>query len=189
MPNEIASLLSRALEARGWDIRTEEELKTAKLTFDFVAESDFAVVFCKVLPGTELSESVPGLVAQVAAITQRFRNSSKAWEAYLLLPVLSNRVELFDVAQQIQYDLSYCRKVVLDGEVLIGSANPEEEANRALAFLFPMHIASEEAPLNVKDALIEHLVSGGTSRELASELVTNFDESDCRCEDRVLEVP
>ncbi len=183
---ELAALLAEVLRSRDWEVRSGRDLGARLSAFDFVAESEAAVVFFKALTGEGLAEEVEQLTATVASATATANLGAKAWESYLLFGVTGLDPEINEIAQGIQHDLSYCRKIILDGDRIIDAEDPATSADRLLAFLFPLEMATVPSPIDVRQALASKLIQKGTPELLARSLVENFEEADCRCLERIL---
>ena len=155
------------------------------MSFDLAAENDAAIVFGKELDLESLEEETRRLTGEVAATLQRRSIGIKAWEGYLLL-VCKGDASAYDRAiQDVQHDLSYCRKLVVAASDIESAPHPEAAARDKVSFLFPIDFVASNAIIDVRRALVERLVAHHISRGLASELVGNFDEVSCHCADRL----
>jgi hypothetical protein len=95
--------------------------------------------------------------------------------------------EIEPAAQQIQRDLTYCRKIVIDADRITSAADPIRATEEALSFLFPFDLVTARHDENVRERLIGLIAEAGVDRGLVTSLVNAFDtEADCRCWDRVL---
>lgn len=176
----VTEVLEKVFVERGWSVEGHESLEAAGLGFDIIAESDSAVVFAKALAATDVSASIDELSSQVASMTLA-EVSAKSWEAYLLLAVSGmNEVDAQGV-QEVQHDLNYCRKIVIDIDDTLSSEDPVATLRERLSFLFPLDFMEGGYLSDVRAMLVETLASRGVSQELARDLVREFDAPDCRC--------
>jgi hypothetical protein len=175
------------MASHGWTIRRGSELVSAGADFDLIAENDTAIVFFASASTQTLPARADNLAGAIGAITLSLDAGVKVWEAYLLL-LVEDDVSASRVAQDVQRDLNYCRKIVLDGQAIAGAENPAAAMESALSFLFPLDSARVPTVPDVRAALVDMIVEKGLDRALVTSLVTTFDrESDCKCWDRVKE--
>src|SRR4051812_22645998 len=111
--NDVIALARGALLEHGWATTIEGRLGEARLEFDLIAESPAAVVFVEAVSGQGLRRRAQQLSGEIAAVTLQAQTGAKAWEAYLVLLVTTGW-EGASAAQEIQRDLMYCRKIVID---------------------------------------------------------------------------
>ena len=183
----VLAAIATAFGRKGWSSITGDGLTDSGFEFDAAFESPTAIVFCEELAVERLTAKVASLSEQVAAVTQRSAAGSKAWEGYLLLLCHGDLLQHEREVQSVQYDLSYCRKIVIPADQIEFADDPVSAAEEALAFLFPLELGSAGPAFDVRSALVDHLATTGISRELAADLVDNFDESACKCTQRLLE--
>jgi hypothetical protein len=185
--NDVIALARGALLNRGWATRTEGRLGDERLEFDLIAESPAAIVFIEAVSGQGLRRRAQQLSGEIAAVTLQAQTGAKAWEAYLVLLVTQGWEIGKPSAQEIQRDLMYCRKIVIDAEPILDAEDPESEMNAALGFLFPLDLGVGMATEDVRSHLIDLLAKDGLDRDLVTSLVNEFDaEPDCRCWQRVM---
>jgi hypothetical protein len=182
----LVALAGDVMARHGWLIRYEAGLEGSRLRFDLVAESPTAIVFVEDVETEGLRKQADALASAIAAITLGQSAGVKAWEAYLVLIVGRGYDEIDLLAQEIQRDLNYCRKIVLDGESISASDDTHAAMERALAFLLPVEAALSPGVEDARQHLIASLVGHGIDEALATEIVTAFDtEPDCKCWDRI----
>lgn len=171
--------------ADGWRVYDQGDLRAANLSFEFAAESDNAVVFARTVSGLEIGEFSNRLAGEIASLTLSGYAPLKAWEAYLLLFVSEGYTENVEVAQQIQYDFTFCRRVVLDLQEIQLAPEPDRKLRSDLAFLFPLGVAEKQEVVEVRELLVKKLAASGIDSGLARDLVAGFDETDCKCVERL----
>lgn len=178
--------IATVLRDNGWFVTESDEVPDGGLSFDFIAESQAAIVFCAEVGIEKLEERAKRLTAEVAALTQRRSMGVKAWEAYLLLICAGDLIAHERVVQMVQHDLSYCRKIVIPKKVIEVASDPYSAARRFVMFLLPLD-PTDRVPsfTDVRLALAEGLASNGINQALAADLVGNFDESPCHCGERM----
>ena len=67
----------------------------------------------------------------------------KAWEAYLVL-IVSDGSAANDLAgQDVQRDVNYCRKIVIDGSSITAADDPRTAMEAVLSFFFPQVLARQ----------------------------------------------
>jgi hypothetical protein len=185
----LIELAADVMTGHGWSTRRQSELAMANVGFDLVAENETAIAFFSVVHGHSLRARADALAGAIGAITLRRDAGVKAWEAYLLLLVEDDYAAADPVAQQIQRDLDYCRKIVLDGAGITAADNPPAAMERALSFLFPLDVALAPSVEDVRTHLVDLIVEKGFNKRLVAELVGAFDrETDCKCWERVKNV-
>lgn len=180
---DLPKTLIQVFQGQGWSVRSSEVLAGVGLSFDLVAESAATIVFAEVLRAAQLKDKARELTAQVASAVQRRGSGSKAWEAYLVLVVSDNFSQVLELAQEIQYDLRYCRKVVIAGERVLAD-DPLQSVRDLLSFLFPLQRTTAVVPVDIRGMLADKLIERNLSIGLVRELVLNFDEADCTCLER-----
>jgi hypothetical protein len=187
--SDLIALARESLAVRNWSIEGEARLAPSRLHFDLVAESDAAIVFIEAVDAHDLRARAKALSSEVAAVTLQETAGVKAWEAYLVLLITHGYTEAQAAAQELQRDLTYCRKIVVNGEAILGSAQPQKAMDTELSFLFPFDVAGAELQTeDVRSHLIDLITKAGVDGELVASLVNAFDsESDCRCWDRVMD--
>ena len=105
-----------------------------------------------------------------------------------MLVISEDYVAVDAEAQAVQRDLSYCRKVVIDGESIAAAIDSRRQMESALSFLFPLDVASLPRVEDVRDHLIQFLNEKGYDHTLVTTLVNAFDtEADCKCWERINE--
>jgi hypothetical protein len=186
--SELIDLAESVMATHGWTTRREPEVARAHLHFDLIAENEVAIVFFDSVPGSALRDRAEALSAAVAAVTLQESAGVKAWEAYLVLVVSEGYIAADADAQAVQRDLSYCRKVVIDGEGIAAAIDSRRQMEAALSFLFPLDVASVPRVDDVRQHLIQFISEKGYDRALVTALVNAFDtEADCRCWGRINE--
>lgn len=185
---ELIELAADVMSSHGWSTRRRSELANAGAGFDLVAESETAIVFFDVVQLQSLRSRADALAGAIGAITLRRETGVKAWEAYLVL-IVDADIAATAVAQQVQQDLDYCRKIVLDGATITAAESPSAAMERALSFLFPLDVALAPSVADVRASLVDLIAEKGFDKQLVTELVAAFDrETDCKCWERVIEV-
>jgi hypothetical protein len=179
------STVASVFRNSGWSVTHHDELRVQGLSFDFIAESEAAVLFAAGAEVDLLKESTRRLVAEVAAVTQRRSAGVKAWEAYLLLACTGDLLEHENAVQSVQHDLAYCRKIVISADEIETAQDPHSAAQRLVAFLLPLRPTDRVLFTDVRRALAQRLEAHGVDGALAAELVGHFDESSCRCGERM----
>jgi hypothetical protein len=179
------SAVANVLRDNGWSVTDAVDIRKQGLSFDFIAENEAAVVFGAPAEVEALEESTRRLVAEVAAVTQRRSVGVKAWEAYLLLACTGDLLARENAVQSVQHDLAYCRKIVLSTDEIEAAPDPHSAAQRLVAFLLPLRLTDRVFFTDVRRALAERLEANGIDRRLAADLVGHFDESSCRCGERM----
>jgi hypothetical protein len=101
-----------------------------------------------------------------------------------VLVVSDSFAQVGDLAQEIQYDLRYCRKIVFPGARIQQAEDPLQAATELLGFLFPLQMTTTVSPMDIRAALVDKLIARNLTPELVRELVLNFDEADCACLNR-----
>lgn len=183
---ELIELTADVMTSHGWSIRRQSALAKANVGFDLVAENETAIAFFGSAHGHSLRARADALAGAIGAITLRRDAGVKAWEAYLLLLIEDDYAAVDPVAQQIQRDLDYCRKIVLDGAGIAAADNPPAAMERALSFLFPLDVALAPSAEDVRVHLVDLIAEKGFDKSLVAELVARFDqETDCKCWERV----
>ncbi len=177
---DLVGILLSTFSSRGWSIRDTVTSREAGYSFDLVAESETAVVFVSALPAVEVPDRVFDLTAEVASLTLR-QVSAKAWEAYLVLVATGLESDTAEPLQDIQRNLDYCRKVVVDGDAILSADDPAAEAASALAFLFPLEVFDEGVLPDVRSLLLSRLAARGIPSELARAMLDGFQEERCDC--------
>jgi hypothetical protein len=184
----LIDLAADVMASHGWSTRKRTELANVGAGFDLVAENETAIVFFDIVRGPGLRARTDALAGAIGAITLRSDAGVKAWEAYLVLLVVEDYPADETVVQQVQRDLDYCRKIVLDGGGIAAAENPPAAMERALSFLFPLDVALAPAVADVRASLVDLIVEKGFDKSLITNLVAEFDhETDCRCWERVKE--
>jgi hypothetical protein len=181
-------LISEAKEIfrqQGWRVHDAAAFAAVGLDFDLAAESKASLVFLKVTSGAQLGEVANRLAGEIAAITLSRDSGAKAWEAYLILLVSEAYEEHLADVQALQYDFSFCRRVVLDLSEILDADDPEERLLANLAFLFPLGMPTAPSITDIRDQLATHLAGRGILPELAQDLVTHFDDAKCGCIRRI----
>lgn len=184
--NPLVDLAADVLAEHGW--RTTRQLATvpSSLEFDLVAESEAAIAFFETVSGSGLRRKADVLAANVASVTLQADAGVKAWEAYLVLLVTDEFSRRVAEAQEVQRDLSYCRKIVLDGGRILAANDAARAMEAELAFLFPLTLAPEAASQNVRARLVQLVTGKGHDEALVRSLVDTFDsEPDCNCWPRI----
>ena len=182
----LTELAADVMTAHGWSTRRQSELTDGNIGFDLVAENDAAIAFFSLVDAQSLRARADTLAGAIGAITLRRDAGVKAWEAYLLLLVEDDYALADAAAQQIQRDLSYCRKIVLDGAGIAASNNPPAAMERALSFLFPLDVAVSPAVDDVRGHLVDLIAEKGFDKSLVAELVAAFNSgTDCKCWERI----
>lgn len=178
--NDLAEVLREVFSRRGWEVKTRASMKATGLSFDFVAENDTAVVFAVVLPVNQVLSSSTELASEVASVTLR-RPNSKSWEAYLILATTGISEETVEGLQDVQRDLNYCRKIILDGDALLRADDAVEKAYETLSFLFPLDVMDAGVLPDVRSLLVEHLIARGLRQPLPQSLLDHFQDDECQC--------
>jgi hypothetical protein len=174
------------MTSHGWSTRRQPELAKAHFPFELVAENETAIAFFTSVSAHNLRHRADSLAGAIGAITLQRDAGVKAWEAYLLLIVEDDYATADVAAQEIQRDLDYCRKIVLDGVGIAATDNPRVAMERALSFLFPLEVALKPTVEDVRRYLVDTIGERGFDESLVSELVSAFDrEADCKCWERV----
>lgn len=182
----VLDAISDVFRQNGWTSIADDELTRSGLSFDAAFESTTAIAFCEELSVEHLMPKVASLSEQVAAVTQRSAAGDKAWEGYLLLLCHGDLLAHEREVQSVQHDLAYCRKIVIPADQIEVSDDSTSAARNFLAFLFPLELGSAVRAFDVRSALVEYLISSGVARQLAADLVENFDETTCECAERLL---
>lgn len=174
------------MASHGWSTRRQPDLANAHFEFELVAENDTAIAFFTSVSGHNLRHRADSLAGAIGAITLHRDAGVKAWEAYLLLIIEGDYAAAEVIAQEVQRDLDYCRKIVLDGAGIAAAENPRAAMERALSFLFPLDAALTPSVEDVRQYLVDLIAERHFDKTLVSELVAAFDrETDCRCWERV----
>jgi hypothetical protein len=180
--SNLIELAAAVMEEHGWETRREHDLAEGNLKFDLVAENETAIAFFETVGSSALARKVDALSASVAAVTLRHDAGIKAWEAYLLLLVTDGSGAATSEAEAIQRDLSYCRKIVIDGESVGAAIDQRAAMESILSFLFPFDFALVPQVEDVREHMIELISNQGQDEELVRALVNAFDtETDCQC--------
>lgn len=183
--DSVGSTIANVFRDNGWSVSGRDELPDGAPSFDFIFESQAAIVFCAEVAVEELEEHAKPLTAEVAALTQRRSIGVKAWEGYLLLICAGDLIAHERVVQSVQHDLAYCRKIVIPRKDIETAPDPYSVARRFMAFLLPLDPTGRVPFLDVRAALAQGLEAHGIDPSLASDLVGNFDESSCHCGERM----
>jgi len=182
----LLDLAAEVMQGHGWNTRLRPDLAHAHLDFELVAESETAIAFFSVVSGHGLRHRADSLAGGIGAVTLQRDAGVKAWEAYLVLIIEDDYPAADAVAQQVQRNLDYCRKIVIDGAGIAAADNPRVDMERALSFLFPLDVALVPTVEDVREYLVELISERGFDKILVAELVTAFDrEADCKCWERV----
>jgi hypothetical protein len=181
----VVAAFARVFNEAGWHVEQHEQLTERELSFDFAAESSAAVVFAKELAFEALERESKRLTAEVAATLQRRSVGVKAWEGYLLLLCTGDSTAHEKPIQDVQHDLSYCRKLVVAASEVEAASDIYSAARDKVAFLFPLELGASTGVGDVRRALVARLIAHGISRDLATRLVANFDEPTCHCSERL----
>jgi hypothetical protein len=183
--DSVGSTIASVFRDNGWSVTGRDELPEGGRSFDFVFESQAAIVFCVEIAAEELEERAKRLTAEVAALTQRRSIGVKAWEAYLLFICAGDLIPHERAVQSVQHDLAYCRKIIIPKGVIETASDPYSAARRFVTFLLPLDPTDRVPFTDVRVALAQGLEADGIDPTLATELVGNFDESSCHCGERM----
>jgi hypothetical protein len=181
----VGSTIANVFRDNGWSVTGRDEMPEGARSFDHVFESQAAIVFSVEIAVEELEERAKQLTAEVAALTQRRSIGVKAWEAYLLLICTGDLIAHEKVVQSVQHDLAYCRKIVIPSKDIETASDSYSAAGRFMAFLLPLDATGRVPLRDVRLALAQGLEAHGIDLALAADLVGNFDESSCRCDERM----
>jgi hypothetical protein len=183
----LGSAIVSVLDENGWTVTPGDEIEAMGLSFDFICESQAAVVFGKGVLADQLEARTRLLSAEVASVTQRRSVGFKTWEGYLLLLVTGDITEHERAIQSVQHDLAYCRKIVIPDVEASQESDLNAIAERFVAFLLPLRTVGQVQYADVRQALAERLEANSIDGELARDLVGHFDEKSCRCGERLKE--
>jgi hypothetical protein len=181
----LADTLAMVFVDEGWSVERQRQLGARDLSFDAAAENNTAIVFIKELEFERLANEWKVWAAEVAAVLQRRSIGVKAWEGYLLLLCAGEANAYEDIIQDVQHDLSYCRKLVLASSDLERTPDLYASLRNKVAFLFPLAPSERGDVGDVRQALVTKLVAFGIAPEVATDLVAKFDEVTCQCYDRL----
>lgn len=166
----VARALSALFEEHGWVVEMPPPEALAGGDFDLVAENDVAVVFVASTARPDLQRNSGRLSGAIAAALQR-QGGAKMWEAYLVLLVPGLQPSDDETISEVQRDLGYCRKLVVNLDAVLGAEDPVEVLLRRLALLFPLSLADSVEGPNPAALLERGLVDRGNDLELVRGLL------------------
>jgi hypothetical protein len=185
MSLDLLSATQEVFQTQGWRIYGKDALTRAGFDFDLAAESESALVFARIVTGFQLGEVANKLAGEIASITLSGPARAKAWESYLLLFVSEGYLQNIETVQRIEYDFTFCRKVVVDVAEITQSKDSQKKLMSDLAFLFPLSVAVTDTMVDVRQMLGQRLHQAGVPGDVAADLVTHFDDENCGCVVRV----
>jgi len=166
----VTSLLIALFEQQGWAVESPPPEGLAGADFDLVAENDVAVVFVSATKAADIQRDSAQLSASIAAALQRL-GSPKVWEAYLVLLVPGLRTDHDESILQVQRDLTYCRKLVVSLDTVLGSRDPSAVLLQRLALLFPLSLVGPAEAADPATLLERGLIDRGNEPEIVRGLL------------------
>jgi hypothetical protein len=143
----VAQALATVFDQEGWVVEMPPPQALAGGDFDLVAENDVAIVFVATSERTDVQRDASRLSGTIAAALQK-QGGPKIWEAYLVLIVAGLQPVDDEAILQVQRDLTYCRKLIISLDMVLGSNDPVDVLLRRLALLFPLSLTDEAEALN-----------------------------------------
>lgn len=172
----IEVALRQLFVSRGWSVPAELPSLLASAEFIFTAENDLAVVVATVTPGSELRRAASHASAAIATLVQA-HEGPKAWEVYLLLAAHDLNDVDQDTIVSVQRDLLFCRKIILDADLLASAAEPMTYLAPKLSLLFPLARIDTEAGPSPSELLERSLVDKGHPANTVRTLMNGIDET------------
>ncbi len=172
--SSVQNALAQLFTERGWSVSHEVPSPLAD-RFVLTAENDVAVVFAASATPTELARVAAQASGAIGALMQS-AGGPKAWEAYLLLAVHQIDEVDEDSLVSVQRDLTFCRKIVLDADAIVGSADPVGYLEDRLALLFPLVGVDTAQSPSARSLLEQRLKEQGHPLEIVQELIQKLDD-------------
>jgi hypothetical protein len=172
----VEDALGQLFVSRGWSVPAILPSLLARAEFTFSAENDLAVVVATGTPGSELRAAASHASAAIANLVQAHQGA-KAWEVYLLLAAHDLDDVDEDTIVSVQRDLTFCRKIILDANVLADAAQAMSYLVPKLSLLFPLARIDTEAGPSPSELLENSLVEKGHPVTTVRALMNGIDET------------
>lgn len=157
------------LASERWEVMNSPS-DPALSAFVLVAENPVAVLFVARSDAASLKADAQTNGAAIGAYLHA-RGGPKVWEGYLVLLAESYGQLTHDELSNVQRDLTYCRKIVIDAQVLRLTTDPEAWLRDELAMLFPLRLERPDDLVSVPALLQDELVGRGVDPQTASDLI------------------